>query len=66
MNDAALAFLTISFVLSFFPISPKPSAADMNWAILLFGAVVILATGYYHMKGKYRYVPPVQLCKVLE
>lgn len=63
VNDGALLFLVISFVLSFFPISPNPDPADMNWAILLFGAVIVFATVYYHLSGKRHYVPPMTLVK---
>ncbi|KAK5116834.1 hypothetical protein LTR85_009094 [Meristemomyces frigidus] len=67
LNDLSLAFLALSFVFSFFPSSPlahDPSAAaDMNWAIVMFGAMCIGAAAYYWVKGRHTYVPPVRLVK---
>ncbi|RMZ70983.1 hypothetical protein GMOD_00008658 [Pyrenophora seminiperda CCB06] len=47
VNDLALVFLFISFLFSFFPMLPNPTAIDMNWASVMFGAVVIIATVNY-------------------
>ncbi|ORY09001.1 amino acid permease-like protein [Clohesyomyces aquaticus] len=62
-NDLALVFLVVAFVFSFFPMTPNPAPADMNWAILMFGALGILATVYYFASGRRTYVPPVLLVK---
>jgi len=35
------------------------TAANMNWGSLMYGAVVIFATVYYAVHGKYKYVAPV-------
>lgn len=63
VNDTALAFLLIAFIFSFFPVSPKPDAADMNWAILMFGALAVLATVNYFVTACKSYVAPVSLVK---
>ncbi|MCJ1461955.1 hypothetical protein MMC07_000555 [Pseudocyphellaria aurata] len=63
VNDIALVFLLVSFVMSFFPIAPRPSAPEMNWAVLMFGVVVIAASGNYFFSARYRYVAPVVLVK---
>jgi hypothetical protein len=46
------------FVFSFFPPSPNPTVTTMNWAVVLFGGVIILATVYYVMWGRKLYSPP--------
>ena len=63
VNDVALGFLVISFVISFFPTSPAPDAADMNWAILIFGLVIVVAMANYYISAHKHYVPPVCLIK---
>ena len=63
INDFALAFLAVGFVMSFFPISPKPAPADMNWAIAIFAFVIIVAMVNYFVYAKDRYVAPVALVK---
>lgn len=63
LNDLALGFLLVAFVFSFFPVSPKPNAAKMNWAILMFGALAVLATVNYFVTARKSYVAPVSLVK---
>ena len=63
INVMALIYLSISFVFLFFPAEPKPSAKSMNWGILLYGAAVLFAIGYYFAKGKYEYEGPVKYVK---
>ncbi|KAF2659732.1 amino acid permease-like protein [Lophiostoma macrostomum CBS 122681] len=63
INDLSLIFLVVAFVFSFFPMTPKPAAVDMNWAIVMFGALGILATGHYFISARHHYVAPVSLVK---
>ena len=63
VNDLALAFLFVAFVFSFFPMTPNPSAVDMNWAALMFGALALLATLNYFVSARKSYVAPVSLVK---
>lgn len=66
INDLALAFLAVSLVFSFFPLSPisvDPALADFNWAILIFGAVLVLSGVYYALFARKSYVAPVDLVK---
>lgn len=63
VNDLALAFLAVSFVFSFFPMTPNPAVVDMNWAIVMFGALGLLATITYFVSAKNSYVAPVSLVK---
>lgn len=67
VNDIALAFLTVSFIFSFFPEMPSVGdeawAADFNWAIVIFAATLALAIGLWFTGGSKRFVPPVLLVK---
>lgn len=63
VNDAALVFLLVSFVMSFFPVVPLPSVQEMNWAVLIFGVVIIVATVNYYISAQHHYIAPVALVK---
>ena len=64
VNDVALAFLSLSFVLSFFPESPVPGAEGMNWAVVIFAFVLVAAAANYWVGGARKgYVAPVSLVK---
>ncbi|THW48713.1 amino acid transporter [Aureobasidium pullulans] len=63
LNDAALAFLVVAFIFSFFPEDVNPDAPDMNWAIVIWGAMWVLAGAYYYFGGSKKYVSPGSLVK---
>jgi choline transport protein len=45
---------------SFFPPTPKPVAANMNWSILIYGGVIIFALVWFVAKARHIYVGPVE------
>ena len=63
INMAAIAFLVLAFLFLFFPAVPDPNAASMNWAIVIYGAVVLFACGYYVVRGRHEYDGPVHYVK---
>ncbi|KAI0018942.1 amino acid/polyamine transporter I [Xylariomycetidae sp. FL0641] len=66
INIASEAFLIVVFVLAFFPVSPSPDAAGMNWGILIYGVVVLFSILYYQLRGKHQYAGPVEYVRKLE
>lgn len=66
INISSEIFLIIAFVLAFFPLFKKPDPANMNWNILIYGAVVLLSLTYYFLRGRYRYVGPVEYVRKLD
>jgi amino acid transporter len=58
VNSVALIFIIPMFVFSFFPPVPKPTGANMNWAIVLVGGIVVLASAYYIVWGRKTFTPP--------
>ena len=54
-----MAFLALAFVFLFFPSVPNPTAAEMNWGILIYGVAVLFAIGYYVVRGRHEYEGPV-------
>ena len=63
INDVALAFLVLSFVFSFFPETPMPGAAGMNWAVVVFAFVIVAAGTNYWTNARKVYIAPVSLVK---
>jgi amino acid transporter len=58
VNIIALIYIATVWVFSFFPPMPNPTASTMNWACVMVGGVVLLATVYYIAFGRKTYVPP--------
>jgi choline transport protein len=65
INVIAVLFLLFSWIFCFFPIGPHPTVVDMNWAVLGYGTVVILAVVYYVVRGRFAYVGPVKFVRKL-
>ncbi|KAJ0109741.1 hypothetical protein J7T55_004290 [Diaporthe amygdali] len=66
INIASEVFLIFSFIFAFFPVSPSPDAAIMNWNILMYGVVIIGSVLYYFLKGRHHYVGPVEYVRKLD
>lgn len=66
VNIASELFLVISFIFAFFPIAPSPSVDIMNWNILIYCVVIIGSVLYYYLKGRHRYVGPVEYVRKLD
>ena len=60
VNILALIYLTPILVFSFFPGAPKPTPINMNWAIVMVGGVILLATVYYIIWARKSYTPPTE------
>jgi amino acid transporter len=58
INAAALIFLFPILAFSFFPLTTNPTPATMNWAIVMVGGPIVLATVYYIILGRKSYTPP--------
>lgn len=66
VNIISLVFLSVFFVFAFFPVANNPDLPDMNWSIVMWGGVIVLSLVYYHVKGKYEYVGPVEYVRKLQ
>lgn len=58
-NVFALLWMCFAIIFTFFPTANYPTLADMNWSILVFGAVVIFAIVLYIVHGRHVYRAPV-------
>jgi choline transport protein len=54
-NFIGVAFAAVISVVFFFPGSPDPTAADMNWAIVAFAGLALLALVSWFMGANKRY-----------
>lgn len=63
VNLVSLAFLLVVFVISFFPPFPNPPPSAMNWACVVYGAVLIFAFCYYLISARKHYVGPVEFVR---
>jgi amino acid transporter len=63
VNIIALAFLSVFWVFSFFPPTAVVTTSTMNWNVLMFAIIIVVATLYYFIKARHEYVGPVMLVK---
>ena len=63
INILSLIFLIPVFIFAFFPLATPVDKTTMNWSIAMYGGVIIFATVYYFIFGRFSYVPPVALVK---
>jgi len=60
INAFSVLSMTLIFIMTFFPQSPDPTLAAMNWNILVFGTVVVFSIFYFLIKGRFEYDGPVE------
>lgn len=56
INWVGLIYCSVTTVFFFFPSVPSPTVVTMNWAIAVFGAMLIVAVGFWFTKGKRTYL----------
>ncbi|KAK8061744.1 hypothetical protein PG994_008110 [Apiospora phragmitis] len=54
-NWVSMAYCCVTTVFFFFSSTPHPAASDMNWAIAVFGIMMIVALGFWFLKSRYTY-----------
>ncbi|RMZ85432.1 hypothetical protein DV737_g752, partial [Chaetothyriales sp. CBS 132003] len=60
INIAAFLFCLVVYIFAFFPPEPNPPLSSMNWAIAVYGGVLIFAFIYFIFTGRFHYVGPVE------
>lgn len=63
LNIVSVLFLTLVFVMSFFPITKEVDVVTVNWSALVYSTVVIFAIIYYFARGRKFYSGPVAYVK---
>jgi choline transport protein len=65
LNVFSLVFLVFVYVFSFFPGVVDPTVAEMNWSILIHGAVIGFALLHYFVSARHVYDGPVEYVRKL-
>lgn len=55
-NIVSVVYCCITTVFFFFPSSPDPSGSDMNYAIAVFGIILVIAAIFWVLKGRKPYL----------
>ena len=66
VNVFSLLFLALLYVMIFFPAVPNPTAMEMNWAVLIYGGVMLLSLVYFALVGRKTYLGPVEYVRKLD
>ena len=61
INILSLLFLTPIYFFAFWPPATPVEPDTMNWAVVMYGGVVIWALVYYAVWGRHSYVGPVAI-----
>ena len=56
VNWISVSYCAVTTVFFFFPSSPNPAPADMNYAIAVFGVMIIIALVFWFFRGKRTYL----------
>jgi len=56
INIISLVYCFVTTVFFFFPGAPDPAPADMNWAIAVFGVMLVIALGFWLVQGHKTYL----------
>lgn len=56
VNVVSVIYCAITTVFFFFPGSPNPAPADMNYAIAVFGVMLIISVVFWFVRGKRTYL----------
>lgn len=63
INLAAMVFLLPIFVFAFFPLTSTVDVQTMNWSVVMYVGLIVLASVYYVVRGRHHFVPPVALIR---
>jgi choline transport protein len=56
VNWISVLYCAVTTVFFFFPGSPNPSPSDMNYAIAVFGVMLVVAVAFWFVKGHKEYL----------
>lgn len=56
VNYVSVGYCLVSTVFFFFPSAPEPAAEDMNYAVAVFGIMIVLAVGLWAVGGRKMYL----------
>lgn len=59
INWISVVYCAVTTVFFFFPGEPNPPPSDMNYAIAVFGIMLVVAVGFWIVKGRFEYLRSV-------
>ncbi|KAH8788404.1 amino acid transporter [Diaporthe sp. PMI_573] len=62
VNGIGVSYASFAFFWCFWPIYYSPTPETMNWAVVMFGGVMLLAVVAYFVRGRKMYEGPVATC----
>lgn len=62
-NIISLLFLAPIYFFVFWPLATPVVPSSMNWAVLMYGGIIIWSLVYYMVWGKHSYIGPVMVVK---
>jgi hypothetical protein len=60
INLFAVLYVTVACIASFFPVVNSSAVTDMNWSIVMFGGVLVIACVDYFFRGRKQYIEPAK------
>ncbi|RMZ82153.1 hypothetical protein DV738_g1844, partial [Chaetothyriales sp. CBS 135597] len=60
INILAFLFCLIIYIFAFFPPIPNPPPGSMNWAVAVYGGVLLFSFIYFILRARFHYVGPVE------
>ncbi|GJN86182.1 hypothetical protein PLIIFM63780_009761 [Purpureocillium lilacinum] len=52
VNWISIVYCVITTIFFFFPTTPSPAASDMNYAIAVFGVMMVVSIGFWFIQGR--------------
>jgi amino acid transporter len=62
-DTISIIVLLVIWVFCFFPLTKEVTPSNMNWAVVIYGAVILGSMGYYMLRGHKSYKGPVTRVK---
>lgn len=56
LNWVSIVYCVITTFFFFFPDGPNPAPGDMNYAIAVFGVMLVIALGFWFIQGRHTYL----------
>lgn len=56
INWVSIVYCLVTTVFFFFPAEPNPAVAEMNYAIAVFGIILLFSVGFWFIKGRQTYL----------
>lgn len=66
LNGFSMLFLIFAFFFAFWPASVDPTVSEMNWTVLIYGAVMIFCIADYFLRARRVYDGPVEYVRKLD